>query len=302
MVSRKDRDWRKYNEQLVMHGEILLDLNVLKGWRSELDAMNKNKQGHPFEFPDVMMLLYAMMRAAFHIPYRQLEGLARALGKLLDLPAPDYSTFSLRFPALDIDENLDLDTTQPIVLAIDSSGVKLTHQGQWRQHKHSRKQFVKLHVAIDVKTKKVVSADYTPGHHSDTRSFPTLVKEAKTKAKIERTLADSAYDDKKNYALLRRHGIRPGIRPKSNTSFFWNKPPQTARTAAVRKWIDDPDEWKEQTGYGKRALVESFFSSFKRQFGNQVQNHDWDNIIAELKLKVSLYNLWVGLSPEAANG
>ncbi len=70
----------------------------------------------------------------------------------------------------------------------------------------------------------------------------------------------------------------------------------------MRKWIDDPDEWKEQTGYGKRVLVESFFSSFKRQFGNQVQNHDWDNIIAELRLKLSLYNLWVGLSPEAVNG
>lgn len=285
-----------------MRGEVLLNVDVLKDWRSEVDEMNQHKQGHPYEYPDIMMLLYAMMRAAFHIPYRQLEGLARALGKLLDLPAPDYTTFCLRFPQLEIDENLDLDTSQPIVLAIDSSGVKLTHQGQWRQHKHSRRQFVKLHVAIDVKTKQVVSADYTPGHHPDTRSFPTLVKKAKQKAKIERTLADSAYDDKRNYALLRRHGIKPGIRPKGNTSFVWKKPPQNARTAAVKKWIYDSEGWRDTVGYGKRALVESFFSSFKRQFGNQVQNHDWDNIIAELKLKISLYNLWVGLSPERASG
>jgi len=300
-MAKEQRDWRKYNEQLVMRGEILLGLDVLKDWRSTVDEMNKHKQGHPYEYPDIMMLLYAMMWAAFHIPFRKLEGLARFLGRLLDLPAPDYTTFCLRFPQLEIEDNLDLDTSQPIVLAIDSSGVRLTHQGQWRQHKHSRKQFVKLHVALDVKTKKVVSADYTLGHHHDTRSFPTLVKQAKQKAKIERTLADSAYDDKRNYALLRRHGIKPGIRPKGNTSFFWNKPPRTARTAAVRKWIDDPEIWKDKTGYRKRAVVESFFSSFKRQFGNQVQSHDWNNIISELRLKISLYNLWVGLSPQMAD-
>lgn len=109
---REERNWHAYNEQLVMRGEILLELKTLKDWRNEVGEMNEDKQGHPFVYPDVMMLLYAMMRAAFHIPYRQLEGLARALGKLLDLPAQDYSTFSLRFPALELDENLDLDSTK----------------------------------------------------------------------------------------------------------------------------------------------------------------------------------------------
>jgi len=69
-VNGQQRDWRVYNEQLVMRGEILLDLNVLKDWHRQLDEMNENKPGHPFEFPDIMMLLYAMMRAAFGIPYR----------------------------------------------------------------------------------------------------------------------------------------------------------------------------------------------------------------------------------------
>lgn len=298
-MSRERRDWRAYNEQLVVRGEVLLDLALLKDWRRELAEMNQNKPGHPFEFPDVMMLLYALMRAAFGIPYRQLEGLARAMGKLIDLPAPDYSTFSLRFPKLGIDEHLQVDINQPIVLAIDSSGVKLTQQGQWRPHHHSRKQFVKLHIALDVKTKQVVSAELTPGHEPDTRSFRPLVKQASKTVKVKRVLADSAYDDQRNYSLLRRHGIQPGIRPKGNTNFLWRKPPQNARTAAVRKWLDDPEGWKDKVGYGQRALVESFFSSFKRQFGSYVQNRSWEYIVAELRLKLSLYNLWVSLSPEA---
>ena len=46
------------------------------------------------------------------------------------------------------------------------------------------------------------------------------------------------------------------------------------------------------------ALVESFFSSFKRQFGPYVQNRTWEHTVAELRLKLSLYNLWVSLSPD----
>ena len=44
-MKQEERDWRSYNEQLVMRGEILFDLDVLKHWQSELDEMNQDKQG-----------------------------------------------------------------------------------------------------------------------------------------------------------------------------------------------------------------------------------------------------------------
>lgn len=57
---------------------------------------------------------------------------------------------------------------------------------------------------------------------------------------------------------------------------------------------------KDDVGYRKRSVVESFYSSFKRQFGEHVQNRNWTNIVEELYLKIWLYNLWVSLSPEAS--
>ena len=33
-MKQEERDWRSYNEQLVMRGEILLDLDLLKDWRN----------------------------------------------------------------------------------------------------------------------------------------------------------------------------------------------------------------------------------------------------------------------------
>jgi hypothetical protein len=43
--------------------------------------------------------------------------------------------------------------------------------------------------------------------------------------------------------------------------------------------------------------VESFFSAFKRMFGEAVQSREWLRILPELRLKVWLYNLWVCPEP-----
>jgi hypothetical protein len=59
-----------------------------------------------------------MIRAAFHLPYRQLEGLAQALRKLVNIPAPDYTTFSLRLSKLGLNPEPQLDPEEPVVLAV----------------------------------------------------------------------------------------------------------------------------------------------------------------------------------------
>jgi hypothetical protein len=120
------RNWARYNEQLVQRGEILLRVDDLRNRHQELAQMNAGKRGCPFRHPQTMMLLFGMIRAAFRLPYRQLEGLARALGKLTNLPAPNYTTFSLRLSRLRLSPEPQLSPDEPVVLAVDSSGVKLS--------------------------------------------------------------------------------------------------------------------------------------------------------------------------------
>ncbi len=50
--------------------------------------------------------------------------------------------------------------------------------------------------------------------------------------------------------------------------------------------------WKARIGYGKRWLVESVFSAFKRMFGVHVMALKWENIVQEIRLKVIQYNKW----------
>ena len=53
--------------------------------------------------------------------------------------------------------------------------------------------------------------------------------------------------------------------------------------------------WKEASGYGKRWLVESFFSVFKRWFGEYVSHMKIENIRKEVMFKVWIINLFLGL-------
>ena len=44
------RDWKRINEALVRRGELLLDLDFVKVWRDELEAMNNGKEGAVFRY------------------------------------------------------------------------------------------------------------------------------------------------------------------------------------------------------------------------------------------------------------
>ena len=291
-----ERDWVTYNEQLVQRGEILLKLDVLKDWRKQVIEMNEGKRGRPFAYPDIMMLFYGMMRAAFHLPYRQLEGFARGLGKLIDLPTPDYSTFSLRLPQIKLEPDPNIDPNEPVVLAIDASGMRLTHKGQWCYQSLKRKNWVKIHVAVDVKSKQVISLHLSPGSQHDTQFFDVLVKKASERVKISKVLADCGYDSNKNHAILKRKRIESGILPRLASGLPWSREPTPgARASVVLRWRADPERWKDEVGYRQRQSVESYFAAFKRIFGECVQNGRWENVLEELYLKVWLYNLWQNL-------
>ena len=70
-------NWKRYNESLVKRGEILLGFDVIDNWDYELEKMNKNKKGRKFVYPDSFIGLLGYMKAYFHLPYRQTEGVVR---------------------------------------------------------------------------------------------------------------------------------------------------------------------------------------------------------------------------------
>ena len=60
---------------------------------------------------------------------------------------PHYSTISRRINKLEIKINEKLGND--IVIALDSTGIKVANRGEWMRHKwHVRKGYLKIHVAV----------------------------------------------------------------------------------------------------------------------------------------------------------
>jgi len=168
----KRRDWKKYNRELVRRGELLLEHDFLKNWDRELNQMNKGKRGKPFEYPEGFVRFLAPIRVFFHLPYRQEEGFVEALSKLLpELKAvPDYSTIYRRVSAFvpEFEQNLE-DLGDEVVIALDNSGVKVIPKDGWvRAHGgRDRKGYLKIHLAVDVKTKQILAVEVTDERVAD---------------------------------------------------------------------------------------------------------------------------------------
>jgi hypothetical protein len=131
-------NWKKYNESLVKRGEILLDFDVIDNWHVELEKMNEGKKGRKFIYPDSFVKLLGYMRVYFHLPYRQTEGVVREHASNTLPSIPDYSRICRRINRLDIKINIYEDKSSlhddNFVIAIDSTGVKVTNRGEWIRH------------------------------------------------------------------------------------------------------------------------------------------------------------------------
>ena len=137
-------NWNKYNESLVKRGEVLLDFDVIDNWYSELEKMNKGKEGRKFVYPDSFIKLLGYMRAYFHLPYRQTEGIVRKHTSNTLPSVPDYSNISRRINRLDIKINNKNKNNNDdyFVIVIDSTGIKITNRGKWMGHKWNIKRAI----------------------------------------------------------------------------------------------------------------------------------------------------------------
>ena len=186
-------------------------------------------------------------------------------------------------------------TKQPknnyIIIAIDSTGIKVTNRGQWIRDKWNiRKGYLKIHVAVNIKSKKILSLNITDEHVHDGKVLPKLVDDiAKSKnITVGKIIADGAYDSNAVFKCLADSGILPCIKVRRNARV--KKTNHILRNLSVISQKNDLQRWKDSVSYGNRWIAETVFSSIKRIFGEYVYSTRLDNMIQEMVLKASLYN------------
>ncbi len=251
--SKKDKNkkpkrkinWREYNESLVKRGEMLFDSGFLQNWRVELKKMNEGKEGSHYRYPNSLISLLATVHA-YLLPYRQLEGFLRMMSvhiKRLKEVVPDFTTIWWRVVRMKIDLDPKINPERDdIVIAVDSTGIKVTNRGEWIldkwNDKRKRKGFIKIHVAVDIKTKKIVSMYITKEDVHDGKMLKELVDNVSRKYTIKKVLADGGYDSKDNFRYLDEQKIIPVIKVRKNSSVN-NNTKCIPRKLSVIQQIDD---------------------------------------------------------------
>ena len=276
-------------------GEILLDLRILDVWDSELERMNKGKEGGRYVYPEIFIRLLGYMHLLFYLPYRQTEGFLKALRRFDSrIQAPDYSTIDRRVNRLDVTLDRE-DYGDDVILAVDASGIKVANRGDWIRHKWKvRRGYLKIHIAVDIKQKKILTLEVTDEKTGDSKMLKPLVEEASRKAKIAKTIGDGAYDTKSNFRYLDDKGVEPVIKVRKSSS--GKAGGCMPRKLVVQEYLKDPKTWKQSHGYGYRWMAESALSSLKRTFGEYVSARSMRNMAQEMMIKAHLYNLLIGLT------
>jgi len=279
--------WSNYNEALVKRGEFYLDVCFVQTWHQELAVMNDKKRGRPYAYPNSLMDFCSVAYCFLHLPYRQMEGFLRKLGGFLGFRAPDYTTPFRRMQKLDFEIP---QTEEPVVVAVDATGIKVTTRGEWMYKTwrgKEQKGWIKVHAAVDVKTGKLLAMEITDFRCHDSLVFEKLLDGIQFKD----VLGDGAYGNRRcyNYCEMRGMDDPPGLKLRRHAT---TKPHRSwLRQKAALEWKKLGYEgWKEKHGYGRRWSVEGFFSAVKRCFGESVRATSPEGMIREVGMKFVLFN------------
>jgi hypothetical protein len=181
-----------------------------------------------------------------------------------------------------------------MVIAVDSSGVSVHKCGGWVERLYGeKKRYVKIHFAVDVRTKEVLAMDVTTDDTHDSEVLPNLIMDASRHRLISEACMDGAYDSIKSYRLLKRMGVKPIIKPRRNARID-RGPPERRRSVMTLKALGE-GEWSRVMGYGRRWSVETAFSTFKRLYGEYSMAKSMENIAKEMMAKAYIYNMIINL-------
>lgn len=289
------RNWRDYNRALIGRGSLTLwvEQGTLDKWR---DTAAPVRRGRRRFYSDLAVTCALTLREVYHLPLRSTQGLVRSVLRLLGsgLPAPHYSTLSRRAASLDV--RLERRGAGPLHLAVDSTGVKLYGEGEWKVRTHGadkRRTWRKLHLLIDHRTHEAVACSMSEQYVLDRKELPGLLREVE--GDVAELLGGGAYDFHDCYRAIHERGARSVIPPKKRARVR-GEPEFRDRDAAVLRAREvGRDEWKKEAGYHRRSLAETAVMRLKTIFSDKLRAREWRRQGTELRVRCAAMNKMTGL-------
>lgn len=288
------RNWAAYDAALRQRGSLTVWFSdeAVERWQAE----TRTTPGGQQKYSDLAILTALILRAVYRLALRQTEGLVGSLVQLLglNLAVPDHFTLSRRAKTVTVPAP-PTNTSGPVHLLVDSTGVTLCGPGDWLVEKHGtqrRRGWQKLHVGLDAATGRIVAAALTDPDVDDASQVGPLLDQ--TDGPLAAVIADGASDQGGVDAVVaERHPKAAVVVPPRSTAV-----PSTdaAATPTQRdRHLQHIAEhgrmaWQTSSRYNVRALVEAFFSRWKRVIGDGLRFRTGDRRHTEIAIAVRVLN------------
>jgi hypothetical protein len=203
------------------------------------------------------------------LAYRTVQGIVRGLSDYIRIEEMHFTHIRRRIlkikPTI-VNLNLGNDD-KPVTLVVDASSLTVSKKGDYIEEKwiREKKEFIKLHIAVDEKSEKVVSFRITKGNVHDTRQFGALARDSAKNHHVEKVYGDIAYDNRRNFNILGDIDAEPAIssiRKNASTTRSKGCPLRRDEVLLIKKL--GYEGWKQLKDAGRRWIAEIVFSSIKR--------------------------------------
>jgi hypothetical protein len=302
--SYKIINWKEYNNSLKKRGKVSLWLSskLLSIWK-ELDV-TKISVGEQI-YPDVIIEFCLIIKNIYHLPLRQTTGFVEdllALQGFADCCVPNYSTLCRRGKQLPVCYSQTLKHKNGIHLIVDSTGIKVYGEGEWKVKKHGaskHRTWLKLHLAIDASNQEIIAMSLTGNSIDDANAAKVMLESAQSH--LSSLKGDGAYD-KFFFRETLGNQVRQLIPPPRNAvvKIGTKKDPVPEyllqRNQAVERIKEiGRKDWKKEIGYHKRSLVETTMFRHKVIFGDKSKARIIENQRTEMKIKCKILNVFANI-------
>ncbi len=215
------KNWSEYDQALVERGSITIWLSddFEKSWW----YVGDKARGSQFKYSAEAITILLTVKNVFHLPNRAAEGFMRSIFAVLNmnLTVPDHTTLSRR--GKDLKVALPKKATGSIDLVIDSTGLKIYGEGEWKVRTHGKSKqrtWRKLHLGTEPESSEIEAVALTPNSVDDAEIVETLLNQVDLP--IDHLAGDGSYDKRKVYDTLNRQAPQAEVLiPPRKNAHIW---------------------------------------------------------------------------------
>jgi hypothetical protein len=303
---KSKRNWSAYNAALVNRGylTIFVSKDFATEWYVNYDENTTRKRGGQAKYTEQAITALLSLRFVFKQPLRSMEGFAKSLVTMmnLDLEVPDYSTLSRKINEMNIRLPRATKSNSGHIISLDSTGLKIHGQGEWNRKKHSqrdRRQWVKMHLAVDNDSMKILAVESTADDVHDCEVFETLIDNVPEQ--INTVMADGAYgtigaykkSEERNIKLVARPKNSDVVNPKATDPYNLKRNQQVGyyHEKGIYAWAKKNDYWQ-------RNRAETTMSRYTTTFTDKLASRNVQSQKNEITLKCHILNIFMSVNNE----